>query len=430
MHLVVRGRALRALVALPLLACPAAALASGFAIENQGARAMGFSGAYVAQAADPSAIFYNAAGIGFLKGKQLYVAGTLAGLSTDFTGSGPNPPTGTIEKSDRGLGILPAFYYSQQVGENTVVGLGVTRPFAVHSKWDNPDTFTGRYICLDCKIASWSINPTVAYKLADRLAVGAGIDVRLSTFNLTRRLVAEPSPFPVPTDVAELTLDASTKVGVGFDVGLLASPSENLSIGISYRHKVSLDHEAQANFVQILTGDQTVDDAVKAALPPSQPSTVSFTYPGSVAVGVALRRKYWTAEVDFQWMLWSSFDQVAIAFANSPTFNTTLPENWSSTWRGAAGLEYLIGDTWEIRGGYGYDHSPAPTETISPFIHDADRHTFAGGGSWKYENLRLDLSLRYVLFRESSTLGISRYDYNGAYDTGGLQVGASLGYRF
>ena len=38
-------RALRALLALPLLAAPASAKASGFAIESQGARAMGFAGA-------------------------------------------------------------------------------------------------------------------------------------------------------------------------------------------------------------------------------------------------------------------------------------------------------------------------------------------------------------------------------------------------
>ncbi len=430
MNLFVRSRILRALVALPLLACPAAARASGFAIESQGARAMGFAGAYVAQAADPSAIFYNAAGIAFLKGKQLYVTGALTSYATDFTGLGPNPPVGTIEKSDRVLTVLPAFYYSQQVGERTAIGLGFNRPFALHSQWENPNTFTGRYICLDCQIASWSINPTVAYKLADRLAVGAGVDVRLSTFNFKRRLGAEPNPFPVPTDVAELTLDGSTKTGIGFDVGLLARPSEDFSIGVSYRHEVTLDHDAQANFVQILTGNQTVDDAVKAALPASQPAIVSFTYPGSVAVGVALRRRYWTAEADFQWMLWSSFDQVALTFANSPAFNTTLPQNWSSTWRGALGIEYLIGDAWEVRGGYGYDHSPAPTETISPFIHDADRHTFGAGGSWKYENLRLDLNLRYVLFRESSTLGISRYGYDGSYDSSGFQAGVSLGYRF
>ena len=90
-----RRRAVRALLALPLLASAATVRASGFAIESQGARAMGFAGAYVAQAADPSAIFYNAAGIAFLKGKQLYVSGALAGLSTTFTGTGPVPPAGT-----------------------------------------------------------------------------------------------------------------------------------------------------------------------------------------------------------------------------------------------------------------------------------------------------------------------------------------------
>ncbi|HSD27914.1 MAG TPA: hypothetical protein VLL75_11475, partial [Vicinamibacteria bacterium] len=103
MNLLVRGRALRALAALPLFLIPALARPSGFALESQGARAMGFSGAYVAQAKDPSAIYYNAAGIAFLKGKQLYVSGALAGLSTDFTGAGPNPPAGTLESTSNGL---------------------------------------------------------------------------------------------------------------------------------------------------------------------------------------------------------------------------------------------------------------------------------------------------------------------------------------
>ena len=430
MTLAVRGRALRALLALPLLAVPASVQASGFAIESQGSRAMGFAGAYVAQAADPSAIFYNAAGIGFLKGKQLYVAGAFVGRSTDFTGSGPNPPVGTLESSGHGLGLLPSIYYSQQVGDKLVVGLGVSRPFGNRSEWDNPDTFTGRYICLACQIDSWSINPTIAYKLADRFSIGAGIDVRLSSFKLSRRLVADPNPFPQPKDVAELTLDSSTDTGIGFNLGLLAMPTENLSIGLAYRHEVTIDHGAQANFVQILTGNTVLDQAVAIALPGSQPATVSFTYPGSIAAGMALRRGYWTIEADFQWMLWSSFDAVTISYLNSPAFNTVLPEEWQNTWRGALGVEYLIKDDWEVRAGYGYDHSPAPTETISPFIHDADRHTFGAGGSWKYEKLRLDFNLRYVLFQTSSTLGISRYGYNGSYKSGSLQVGASLGYRF
>jgi long-chain fatty acid transport protein len=430
MILAVRARSLRALAALPLLALPLTAHASGFAIESQGARAMGFAGAYVAQSADPSAIYYNAAGIAFLKGKQLYLGGALVGLSTDFTGSGPYPPAGTAETTTRGLGILPNIYYSQQVGERTVIGVGLDMPFGVRSEWKNPDSFTGRYICVDCQIRSWSINPTIAYKLADRLAVGAGLDVRLSSFKIARRLIADPNPFPEPTDVAELTLDSGTNSAVGFNVGLLASPSENFSIGLAYRHKVKIEQSAQADFVQILTGDSAVDEAVAVALPGSQPATVSFTYPGSFAAGVAVRRGYWTVEADFQWMLWSSFDNVTLTYANSPAYDSVLPQEWASTWRGALGVEYLIRNDWEVRGGYGYDHSPAPTPTISPFIHDADRHTFGLGGSWKYETLRLDFDLRYVLFRDSSTLGISRYDYNGTYKSGGLQAGASLGYRF
>jgi long-chain fatty acid transport protein len=423
-------RALRALLALPLLVAPVSAQASGFAIESQGARAMGFAGAYVAQASDPSAIFYNAAGIAFLKGKQLYVSGALAGLSTDFTGAGPNPPAGTLESTSNGLSILPSFYYSQQVKDSVVVGIGVTKPFATKASWTNPDEFTGRFICVECSLSSWSINPTVAFRLADRFSIGGGLDVRFSKFDLSRRLIADPNPFPVPTDVAQLTLASDTKTALGFNAGILAMPSENFSVGLSYRHKVTVDHAAQADFVQILTGNTALDQAVAIALPGSQPATVSYTYPGSFAVGAALRRGYWTIEADFQWMLWSKFDQVAIAYQNAPAFSTTLPLDWKDTWRGAIGAEYLIKDDWEARFGYGYDHSPAPTDTISPFIHDADRHTFGLGGSWKYEKLRIDFDVRYVLWRNSSTLGISRYGYDGDYSSHSLQFGAGIGYKF
>jgi len=423
-------RAPRALLALPLLALPASVQASGFLLESQGARAMGFSGAYVAQAADPSAIYYNAAGIGFLKGKHLYAGALFGGLSTDFTGEGPYPAAGTLESTDRGLGLVPTLYYSQQVGDTVYVGLGVNRPFGFRSEWNNPDQFTGRYICVECKVDSWAINPTLAWRVEDRLAIGAGVDVRFSSFRTVRRLQASPNPFPVPTDVAQSTFDAGTDVGVGFNAGLLAMPNEDFSIGLSYRHKVTITHDAQVSFVQIRTGNAAVDDAVALVLPANQLATATFTYPAVVAVGAALRRGYWTVEADFQWTLWSSFDQVTLTFPSTPALDSALPEDYESTWRGALGVEYLIGDDWEVRGGYSYDRSPQPTDTISPFLQDEDRHGFAFGGSYKYENLRVDAVARYLLFSSRSTQGLSRYGYNGLYETSGFSLAFSLGYRF
>jgi long-chain fatty acid transport protein len=430
MTLAVRGRVLRALLALPLLAVPASVHASGFALESQGARAMGFSGAYVAQSADPSAIFYNAAGIGFLKGKHLYVGALLGGLSTDFTGEGPLPPAGTLEKSARDLSAIPTIYYSQQVGERLYLGLGFNRPFAFRNQWSNPNTFSGRYICTECRIDSWGLNPTVAWRIEDRLAIGAGLDLRFSSFEQARRLQASPNPFPVPTDVAELTLDGATKTAVGFNLGLLASPTENLSLGLSYRHKVAVEHGAQASFVQILTGNQVVDDAVALGLPSTQPATATFTYPAIVGAGVAWRRGYWTVEADVQWTLWSSFDAVSLGFPSTPSFDSALPQDYESTWRGALGLEYLIGDHWEVRGGYSYDRSPQPTGTISPFLHDPDRHGFALGGSYKRENFRVDAVGRLLVYSSRSTGGLSQYDYDGLYESSGFSLGVSFGYRF
>ncbi len=86
-----RCTGLAALAGLAFALAPTPVRAAGFALFEQGARGMGFAGAYTAQASDASAIFHNAAGIAFLKGNQLYIGGTLIGPSTDFTGDSPFP---------------------------------------------------------------------------------------------------------------------------------------------------------------------------------------------------------------------------------------------------------------------------------------------------------------------------------------------------
>src|SRR5215468_7489467 len=91
------------LFALALLLPASRAFAAGFSIFEQGARGMGFAGAFTAQANDPSAIFHNPAGIAFLKGKQIYLGATLIHPSSDFTGADPFPGASVTEKGDVGL---------------------------------------------------------------------------------------------------------------------------------------------------------------------------------------------------------------------------------------------------------------------------------------------------------------------------------------
>ncbi len=431
MTLVLRGRVMRALLALPLLCLPAVVQASGFELDTRGARAMGFADAYVAQKDDPSALAYNAAGIAFLKYKQVSIGGHYATLSTDTTGIGPYPPERRLENSDQGLGPLPAVYYAQPVGQIFAFGLGFDSPFGFKNSWADPATSTGRFICLECEVSTWRVKPTVAVKLADRFAIGGGVDVLFSKFSLTRRMVSSDSPLPDHTDVAEMSLATNSTLAVGWNVGVLASPSETLTIGLAYRHKVTVTHDATASYTQILTGDATTDAAVAAGLPKQQAAEVGFIYPGSIAAGVAWHGDRWIVEGDVTRTLWSSFDRVQVTHRDSQ-FDYILPTDFASTWKVALGTEYsLRDDEWAVRGGYSFETSPQPDSTLSPFLSDSSHHAVSVGGSYLRENLRVDAAVRLTLRGSRTTDGKNLYAYEATYSPAtSFAAGLSIGYRF
>jgi long-chain fatty acid transport protein len=217
-------------------------------------------------------------------------------------------------------------------------------------------------------------------------------------------------------------------------VGILAAPSESFAIGLHYRSKVSAEYDGTADFNQILTGNDIVDAAVAAQLPPRQPISISHYFPASLTGGIAVKRNNWTIEGDLIYTFWSSFDSVLLSYPESAGSGLTqereLPQDYENVWEGRLGVEYLISETWAVRGGISYDRSPQPTDTISPFLQDEDRYVFGLGGTYRYENLEVDLFGRYLLFSNRSTQGLSRYDYNGLYETTSFQLGAAIGYRF
>jgi long-chain fatty acid transport protein len=83
-----------------------------------------------------------------------------------------------------------------------------------------------------------------------------------------------------------------------------------------------------------------------------------------------------------------------------------------------------------VRGGYYYDESPAPTESVTPLLPDAARQGFCLGGSWSQGHLRLDAAAWYVKFKDRSTEGIERDNFNGTYTGKAITFGLSFGYSF
>jgi long-chain fatty acid transport protein len=424
-----RGRAV--LAALAMVIAPAWAHAAGFAIFEQGAHAMGFAGAFTAQS-DPSSIFHNPAGIAFLEGRKLTLGATLIHPDSKFTGDSPFPGAGVSERGDAGVVIPPAFDYTQQLSERLVVGLGVHIPYGLRTRWENRETtFTGRFISKRAEVQCFSINPTVAYKVADRLAIGGGVDFRMAKVQLDRN-APTINPFTQRVvDAAAVALKSDYNSGWGFNVGVLAKPTRNLSVGASYRHNVKVDFTGKATFTLLPTGNAQLDAAVATRLPSGeQPVETAIDFPAFFAVGMAYDWDTWTLAADVNWHRWSSFDRLPITFTERPDLSSIAEEEYEDSMIYRVGLEKRLGERWAVRGGYYYDQSPTPTLSVSPLLPDADRHGLSAGFTYRSGRWRVDVANWYLLFKDRSTEGRSRDNYNGSYRNRAELFAVSLGYGF
>ncbi len=403
---------------------------AGFAIFEQGARGMGFAGAFTAQANDPSAIFHNAAGIAFLKGKRIYLGGTVIAPSSDFTGADPFPGAVT-EKGNAGISVPPAFDYTQQLSERMVVGIGLHVPFGLKTEWQDADAYSGRFISKRAELKGFSVNPTVAFKLADRLSVGGGVDIRFSSVALDRNLAAiNPFTFKV-VDVASVNLKSATKTGIGFNLGILAKPSDPLSIGVSYRHKVKTNYSGDATFTRLSTGNVQLDSLVAQRVPAGAiPVSTSVEFPAILSGGVAYKWNDWVAEGDVNWYQWSTFGNLPLRFEGRDDLSGVIPEEYKNTLQYRFGLERRLNESWTVRGGYFYDESPTPAASVGPLLPDADRHGACAGFTWKRGAFSVDVANWYLIFKERSTEGLNRDNYNGTYKNRAELFAVSIGYGF
>jgi len=418
-----------ALAALAVI--PASATAGGFAMSEHGARSMGFAGAFTAQAKDASAIFHNAAGIAFLKGHQLNAGGAWLRPRTTFTGSDPFPGNGVTERTEALPLLPPAVFYTHQFSERLVLGAGFTRPFGVRTRWESPETFSGRFLAQRTEIDAYSINPTAAYRVADRLAVGVGVDVRLSTLALRRRF---PGVHPVTNavvDAASVRVDGGRDTAVGFNVGFLARLIQNVSIGVQYRSAVTHHYRGDAEFSLLPTGSPALDAAVAAVIPKGTlPVRSSIHFPAVINVGAAYERGDWTFAGDVGFWQWTKFQQIALDFEGREDLREVVVQDYADSAQVRLGVERRLGTAWAVRAGYLHDDSPAPAASLSPLLFDADRHVFTLGGSWQEGAWRIDAAGGFMPSKARTTGGTSRDGYDGTYETRALTAGLSVGYAF
>ncbi|HKR64660.1 MAG TPA: outer membrane protein transport protein [Thermoanaerobaculia bacterium] len=425
-------RSLR-LTIVTLLACllSATAFGAGFSIFEQGAKASGMAGAFVATADDPSAVFYNPAGIANQRELSVLAGATFINFTNEFNGD-PNSPvtSGVSGKYNRHTFVPPNLYAVVPIGNNLSVGVGVFAAWGLRTDWADP--WAGRYISKDADLKTTSVNPVVAWRSNDgRIAIGGGVEYRRArVFLNANRLALNPFTNRI-VDVANVRLRSDYGSDIGWNVGVLFKPTPQFRLGASYRTDMDIDLDGDATVTQISSGNAQFDAVVKSQLPPNQPINTTFPFPAVGAVGVAFSpNDRWDVEFDVTHMTWKRFKALSVNFETTPAASFTRVQNWddSSAFRLGANLKAM--NMWDVRFGAVYDQNPQPTEAVSPLLPDSDRIGATLGTGLHTGPFVLDWSVMILHFKDRDTQGLNAEGFNGKYETDAVLWSVNLGYRF
>lgn len=403
--------------------------AAGFAIFEQGSKAMGMAGAFGAQADDPSAMYYNIGGLAMLSESEFYAGVSAVSLGdSDFTGLAPFPgPDATGTQKNQVL-FVPHFYYVRPLKENLNLGLAMNAPFGLTTQWKNRDEWAGRFLSEKAALQAIDLTAALGWRAKDNLGLSFGLIVRNSTLELHKRNAAINPFTQTAVDVAMVKLEGGFDQGYGFTAGLFHQPTDRLSWGLNYRSQIDVDYDnGDATFTQILSGDPTFDGIVASILPADQHVDTGIAFPDSATLAVAYKiTDDILVEADYIWWGWSSFESLELAFEDEE-LDTVFTQNYddSSTYR--FGLRWDRSDTQQLRFGFYFEDSPQPSTSTGPLLPDADRQGFTVGYGFTGERFQVDLYVLYVDLSDR-TITENRDNFNGSYTGSTLLAGVTVGW--
>ena len=412
-----------------LVAIPA--FGAGFSIFEQGAKASGMAGAFAATADDPSAIFYNPAGIAQQRHLAAYAGATFINFSNEFTGDHDSPVTAGVEgKYNRHTFIPPNVYAIVPIGENLTVGFGSYAAWGLRTDWAEP--WVGRYISKDADLKTMSFNPTVAWQTSDgRFAVGGGLEYRRARVILNaNRMALNPFTGRI-VDVANTRLVSDYGDDLGWNAGILFKATDRLRFGLTYRSDMDIDLEGDAEISQISTGNAQLDAVIRTQLPPNQGIATTFPFPAVASAGIAFSpNDRWDIEFDITHMTWSRFEALSVDFKTTPAAGFTRVQNWDDSSAFRLGANVKASADWDVRLGAVYDQNPQPVEAVSPLLPDSDRIGVTFGAGWHHGPWIVDGAAFVLHFQDRSTEGRNEEGFNGTYQTNAMLWSVNLGYRF
>ncbi len=409
---------------------PQPAQSQGFSVYEQGSCTMAMAGAAVANpCGDASSLFFNPAGLVETEGVTISAGASVIAAQGSFT----SDYTGTQTELQNSPIPVPHLYGAWGATSDLAVGLGVYVPYGLETEW--PKDWDGAFEGYDNGVESIYIQPTVAYKITDRIRVGGGPILGIGSLKLNQRIDASQQRvsggdtdtpeddvylgdlgIPHHTAFADASLEGSGALGYGGHIGITVQATDRIQFGARYVTPVKFEYEGEASFEQVDTGLRLpANNPLTGGTPVSldfllessfvqgsgplveQSIETKLTMPAQVVAGVSVAPiDGLLLLADYQWTGWSSFDSIPLDFEKD-ALDRTRKEGFENTHAVRVGTSYDLSEAFTLRAGYLYNQSAAPDRAVTPLLPEANRNHLTAGLGWRATDIfEVNVAYQYL----------------------------------
>jgi len=408
-------------------------LASGFQLwEQDGASIGDYHAGRAAEASDASIAYYNPSGLILIPNQQVVIG--LDPILTSFKYDGTiqvntlGPFDFPVNNAQGGtFNAVPDLHYAAPIASNLVFGFSVVAPFGLKTDYDHDTPL--QYAATLTSLRVTDVTPSVGFALNDKISAGFGLDFEHAKAELD--LVG--TAFTPLNDTNSTNTGSSNKTG--FHAGLMFQYSEQTRFGLSYHSRVTHHLDGDSHFDGPLAnnamGGVQSSDNLKARI--VLPATTTLS-------GFHTINPKWDVMGTVIFTQWDAFENLTLhnvaGIQNGMSSNditVVIPEQYSNTWNYSIGANYHINECWLLRGGIGYDQTPAQDDYRNAQLPDQSRYVLAMGGHYQAtKTLGFDLGWSHYFVKQASInnvtqpvgdqVTVSNANVKAAADIYGLQM--------
>ena len=356
----------------------ASALATdGYQLIGIGQYAVGMAGAVVAAPDDPlSAAMSNPAGLALMTPQAAFSAEIFNPVRKTNLGFGE------IGSHSNVYGVPAIGWVAPAFAKNWVFGGGVYGTSGLGVNYLQNLGSMG-YAQAFSSISFMQMAPSVAWKVNDRLSVGASLNIAAEqgsfqqTFSQNAPVVVGVGPNGPITQMMPQQggLNLSTPswaYGVGATLGVLYKVNDMVTLGATYKSPILFTPMTWQAGLQNQVSPATGNGVIGA---PGQYSG-HLNYPQQIALGLAIRPiRQWLISVEGQWINWHNTMNNFTIFGPWTAYqggapvaglsSVALPMHWSNQWVANFGTQYDVNNWLQVRAGYTWGSNPISNTTIA-----------------------------------------------------------------